>query len=134
MLSSFMLSLSNNLQLLCSKLIIWPTRLNNQDCWWHLSFFINIVFMVNGDRVLYPNHIYFQNNNLHLLLRWHPTLPQIYFSILSNCLIQGQPAHLCFFSEHTFPPANRADLSANADEHVADANSRSRPFHPLVQT
>lgn len=50
------------------------------------------------------------------------------------CLIQGQSAHLHFILESWFPLVSGADLGANADEHVASANKRSRPLLPLVQT
>lgn len=49
-------------------------------------------------------------------------------------LCQGRSTHLCFILEHRLPPVSRADLGANADEHVAGASSRSRPLLPLVQT
>lgn len=49
-------------------------------------------------------------------------------------LVQGQSTHLHFILEHRFPPVSGADLSANADEHVDSANTRSRPLLPLVQT
>ena len=58
-----------------------------------------------------------------------------YLLCMATCrLIQGQSAHLRFILERRVPPWRGADLSANADEHVAGANSRSGPLLPLVQT
>lgn len=58
-----------------------------------------------------------------------------YLLCMATCrLVQGQSTHLRLILECRFPPVSSADLSANADEHVAGANSRSRPLLPLVQT
>lgn len=50
------------------------------------------------------------------------------------CLVQGQSTHLRFILDRRFPLVSGADLSANADEHVADANSRARPLLSLFHT
>lgn len=48
----------------------------------------------------------------------------------ATCRLRSRAVHLT----RTFPLVSGADLSANADERVAGANSRSRPLLPLVQT
>lgn len=58
--------------------------------------------------------------------------PPFYLNMVATCcLIQGQSAHLRFILEHRFLLASGADLSANADEHVAAANLGSWPFAPV---
>lgn len=87
----------------------------------------------------WPNSICLSNILKHVracTLYYHTffSLNSYLLCMATWCLIQGQSAHLHFILESWFPLVSGADLGANADEHVASANKRSRPLLPLVQT